>query len=192
MAREVHHTGSTLSTDSPASRAATQSATVRTNWFWPGFVITLLGTQVVLILVMAYVASYDRSFAVEPDYYQQALHWNAHQAQTRANQALGWRVEMGVSDESDVYRNRGIRCTISDRTGNPIDGAHVEIVAFSHVRGADRQHATLVPRETGRYDGQLRVTHGGLWEFRISIQRGTERYTTIERTDISLPGVSPP
>ncbi len=122
MAREVHHTGSTLSTDSPASRAATQSATVRTNWFWPGFVITLLGTQVVLILVMAYVASYDRSFAVEPDYYQQALHWNAHQAQTRANQALGWRVEMGVSDESDVYRNRGIRCTISDRTGNPIDG----------------------------------------------------------------------
>jgi nitrogen fixation protein FixH len=157
-------------------------------WRWPAMVIALLAGQVMLILVMAYVAVSDRSFAVEPDYYEKALHWDAAQKQSRTNERLGWIVQVAVSQQADLLRNREIRCTVRDRSGSPIEGASVELLAFPHARGTERSKVTLDPQGAGCYSTSMRVARGGLWEFRIAARRGEELFTAVVRQQVNAPG----
>jgi nitrogen fixation protein FixH len=165
----------------------TSSAT-RSAWFWPALVVGLLAGQMVLVLVMAYLAVSDHSFAVEPDYYRKALQWDAEMAQQQANRRLGWSVHVEVSEQSDLFQQRDVRCVIADRMGQPVEGAAVEVVAFPHARGNERQTLTLAAVEAGRYGAAVRMAQGGLWEFRVAAKRGAELATHMEQVQVRLPG----
>jgi nitrogen fixation protein FixH len=164
------------------------SSAPRSAWFWPALVISLLAGQVVLVLVMAYLAVSDHSFAVEPDYYRKALHWDAEMAQQQANRRLGWSLHVEISEPSDLFQQRGVRCVIADRAGKPVEGATVELVAFPHVRGNERQTLTLAAVEAGRYGAAVRMAQGGLWEFRVVAKRGAELATHMELVQVRVPG----
>jgi hypothetical protein len=56
------------------------------------------------MFVAVYLTVADRSFAVEPDYYQQSMDWDARMAQQRRNEQLGWQVELSVADEANRLR----------------------------------------------------------------------------------------
>ena len=139
---------------------------------WPGLLIAMLGAQIILMLVMVYVATSDLSFAVEPDYYQKSLQWDDTSEQRRESEELGWSASIQVAESADLYKVRDIQCTLTDRSGEPIDGAEVDIIAFSHARGAERIALTLDPAGQGQYYGRMKVRRGGLWEFRIVVHRG--------------------
>ena len=167
----------------------TSSAT-RSAWFWPALVVGLLAGQVVLVLVMAYLAVSDHSFAVEPDYYRKALQLG--RARCRSNRPIDdWdgllRIE--VSEQPDISQQRDVRCVITDRAGKPVDGATVEVVAFPHVRGNERQELDADSGlEAGRYGAAVRMSQGGLWEFRVVATRGVEVATHMEQVQVRLPG----
>lgn len=173
--RDAQHGGASALRPDRATGAA---------WFWPALVIALLSGQVLLILIMAYVAVSDQSFAVEPDYYQQALHWDAMQAQARVNVALNWQVQIDVGSQADLFRNRDFRCTITDRTGQPVDGASVQLTAFPHARGSQRSRLDLDPQGLGRYGTRLHMPRAGLWEFRLAVTRGEDVFTVVEQIQI--------
>lgn len=176
---------STLERSDSALLSANQSSSAtRSAWFWPALVISLLTGQIVLVLVMAYLAVSDHSFAVEPDYYRKALQWNSEIAQQQANRRLGWTLHVEVSEQADLLQQREVRCVIHDPAGKPVEGADVEIVAFSHVRGNDRQELILTALEAGRYGATVRMTQGGLWEFRITARRGADLMTHIEQMQV--------
>ena len=80
-------------------------------------------------------------------------------------------------------------CTLADRTGQPLDGATVDAVAFSHARGSDRTAVTLLPAGSGRYEAPVRFTRAGVWEFRLAIQRGPDTFTYVEQRDVYPPNV---
>jgi nitrogen fixation protein FixH len=147
---------------------------------WPGLLIVLFGGHLLLMFVMAYLATSDGSFAIEPDYYQKGLHWDETAAQLRENDRLGWSVEIELDDDVSVLGHRTVRCVVSDKQGKPIDGAIVDLVAFHHAHGNDRTAVTLVPVGEGKYETTLRLAYKGLWEFRLVIHRGSDTFTCTQ------------
>ena len=57
--------------------------------FWAWVPATLLGAMLLGLGTMAYIAIDDPSFALEPNYYDKAVHWDRSQAEARSSQALG-------------------------------------------------------------------------------------------------------
>jgi nitrogen fixation protein FixH len=164
----------------------------RARVFWLGFVLLLLGGQILLLSVMAYLAVWDRSFAIEPDYYQKGLNWDATAAQLRENARLGWSLRIDLGDRLSVLGERTVRCTLADEAGRPLDGAGLDLVAFAHARGNNRLSATLSPAGSGIYQTKLRFRPKGLWEFRVVVRRGPEKFTFTEVRDVYPPGENRP
>lgn len=155
--------------------------------FWLGFIVVLLAGQIALMLVLLYLATSDTSFSIEPDYYQKGLHWDDVAAQTRQNARLGWSVRIELGPDVSVRGERGLICRLADREGQPLDGATVDVVAFSHARGSERTAVTLPWAGSGRYEAPVRFAREGVWEFRLAIQRGTDTFRYTEQRDVYLP-----
>jgi nitrogen fixation protein FixH len=168
----------------------TQESEARHAFIWVGLIFAFLGGQVLLMLVMVYLATSDQSFAVEPDYYQKGLNWDAQAAQLRYNEQLGWTVEIRVGEPFGVFGERTVTCTLKDASGVPIDDAVVQLVAFPHARGSDRSTATLEAVGSGEFTTNLRMRGNGLWEFRLVARRTPDTFTHTEIRDLQRPGGS--
>ncbi|MHB8897757.1 MAG: FixH family protein [Thermoguttaceae bacterium] len=176
----------------PASPTAAWRAS-----FWPALVVALLAGQMLLVLVMVYIAAADRSFAVEPDYYQKGLHWDEIAAQHGHNAQLGWKLSLELGDPGSPSARREVRCTLTDSTGRPLDGASLDLIAFPHAHGSRRISAAFSPDRSpsagnGLYVARVDLPEGGLWEFRLEVRRGPETFTRVVLLDVPLPGESRP
>jgi nitrogen fixation protein FixH len=165
-----------------------RQAESRHRLFWVGLIVALLSAQVLLMFVAVYATVADGSFAVEPNYYQQSMKWDATMAQRRHNEHLGWQVELSLADQASIFGDRKVFCRLVDRDGIPLDGAVIELVAFAHARGNDRLSASLTAAGDGRYEATMRINRPGKWEFRLAVQRGAETFTHTELRDVSLRG----
>jgi nitrogen fixation protein FixH len=168
-----------------------RQAESRHRLFWVGLIVALLSAQALLMFAVVYLIVADRSFAVEPDYYQQSMDWDARMAQQRRNEQLGWQVELSVADEANIFGDRKFLCRLTDRQGSPLDGAIIDLVAFPHARGSDRilRHVDFV--DDGRYETTLRITRRGKWEFRLVAEHQGETFTHTQLCDVQPPGVAP-
>ena len=73
----------------PAKPTVELAHETRHRLFWVGLILALLAGQIVLMVAMVYLATSDASFAIEPDYYQKGLNWDAVAAQVRQNDTAG-------------------------------------------------------------------------------------------------------
>jgi len=144
------------------------------------------------ISVMVYLATTNGTFAIEPDYYQKGLNWDATSAQLRDNARLSWLVEINVAEDVGTLGERTVTCTLTNKDGLPLDGAVIDIVAFPHVRGRERTSATLSAADGGRYQATLRFSRKGLWEFRGVVKRGPDTFAFTQQRDVYPPGESKP
>ena len=167
--------------EQPAQTGPTASD-LRSRILWPGMVFALLGSQVLLMLVMAYMATMDPSFAVEPDYYQKALHWDDKRAQDRANTELGWQLEFTV-EPAAAGQDPTLRVELTSADGEPVTDATVAVEAFSNVRRDDVLTAILAATESG-YASTLPMHGDGRWEFRFHVTRDSDLYTYRETRHI--------
>lgn len=151
---------------------------------WPGMIFVIIGLHIAIMLVMVYVATSDRSFAIEPDYYQKGLHWDEIAKQRQVNAQLGWKVAIEVAPAADVYGQRVVTCKLTDRDGAPVEQAAVDVVAFAHARASERVLAALTTKGGGIYEGKVRLTRKGLWEFRLFVQRGGDTFTHAEQQQV--------
>lgn len=175
----------------PTRHERARQVEARHRFVWVGTIVAMLAAQVLLMMLIVYVTTVDESFAVEPNYYQQSLEWDATMAQRRHNQQLGWQLELSVADQANLLADRQLVARLTDRDGHPLDGAVIELVAFPHARGNDRRTATLLPMSEGRYATTLRIPRGGKWEFRVVVQHDSETFTHIELYDVNAPGRLP-
>lgn len=178
-------------TEEPEDTAANGSE-ARHRVFWVGLVLSLLGGQIAFVTVMVYMAATNGTFAVEPDYYQKGLHWDATAAQLRENDRLSWSLGIDIGDDAGTLGERTVTCTLRNVDGSPLEGAIIDLVAFPHVRGYERTSATLVAEDGGRYRTTLRFSRKGVWEFRGIVKRGPDTFTFTEQQDVYPPGESRP
>jgi nitrogen fixation protein FixH len=163
-------------TPPPANEAAKRGAI-----FWPALIICLLVGHGLMIVTGVYIATRDRTFAIEPDYYQKGLHWDQIAQQQKENARLGWNVALELGSAVNVLGQRTVTCRLTNRLGNPLDGGQIDLVAFSHARGSDRLSAVLEPQGDGKYEAPVRITRKGTWEFRLMIRRGPDTFTLTEQ-----------
>lgn len=150
---------------------------------WPVAVAGILGLTVAANIWLIRVASADPSFAVEEDYYQRGVRWDEELAQRAQNAALGWRLRASLS-AIEPGRGAGLRVALDDSTLTPIAGASVVVRAVHVARAANPVDVTLRPgAEPGAYEAVVPLERPGLWELRLDVHRGADRFTAVERLD---------
>ena len=100
---------------------------------WPIGIVVILGATIVGNLLMMRVAANDPSFAIEPDYYRKAVHFDEAMAQARRNRAIGWVVTPQV-DPAASGRATGVHVLVRDRLGMPVTGARLTLMARFNAR----------------------------------------------------------
>lgn len=147
---------------------------------WPIGITALLLATVAGNLVVMRIASSDPAFAVEPDYYRKAVHYDDVMAQQRMNQQLGWQL---VAEVDPIIRSRPTRLTIRayEATGTPLTGATLAVMARFNARANDTLTTGLQEEAPGRYVGQLPVARPGAWELRLDAVRDSARYRATTR-----------
>jgi nitrogen fixation protein FixH len=149
---------------------------------WPLAVTTILGLTVAANIWLIRVASSDPSFAIEENYYQRGVHWDDELAQRATNRALGWRVVATMTP--DGTGNGLLRVVLADSAVAPIEGASVVVKAAHVGRSAHPIDVSLASAAPGEYEARLPIERAGLWELRIDVHRGANRFTAIERVDV--------
>lgn len=155
------------------------------GWIWPVLICGLIGLNMSIVGVTVYCAVSDRSFAIEPDYYQKATGWDASRAEQARADKLGWEAECTLRAAAGEEKLPRLVVTLSEPGGGAramVKDASVEVEAFAQSRSGDRQRARLLVGEDGRYAGPLAVDRAGLWEIRVTARRGE----TVWRKTMSL------
>lgn len=158
---------------------------------WIAFVSALFLLQVGAVVTMIWIATSDRSFALEPDYYQKAMHWDDISRQQRESAKLGWSLKFDVGSR-DEDGKRLVFVVVSDRNGQPIDGASATAEWFHHARARERHTTLFSPQPGGALAASLPFVRSGLYEFRFTVSRGDETFvTTLQRDIAGIDGLAP-
>lgn len=147
---------------------------------WPIGVATILACTVAANVVVMRIASDDPSFAVEPDYYRKAVHFDSTMAQERQNLSLGWGFDAAIDSIGTSGRTR-LAVRLRDASQAPLTGARVAVMARFNARANDTLTALLTEEGPGVYAATLPITHSGEWEVRVDATHGSQRYSTSAR-----------
>lgn len=146
-------------------------------------VFGLLAMNFAIVATTITLASGDAHFAVEADYYQRAVAWDASRAELARSAALGWRVEVDAATARSATGMRTLTVRLIDREGAPIGGATVDGVAFHHGSAGARAETGFVERGPGVYQADVPLLAAGLHEVRVIAVRGEDRFLETVRQD---------
>lgn len=143
---------------------------------WPVAIAFILIASAGANLWLMIKAKADASFAVEPNYYEQAVAWDARMSEEQAARDLGWRASATVRLSAESVGALEIR--LVDRDGAPISKATVTAEVFHNARADQRLAVTLVELAEGggRYRTVLDVSRAGVWEVRLRASKGGARF----------------
>jgi nitrogen fixation protein FixH len=156
-----------------AACAARPSGSLR----WPIIVVSLLSVHLLLMLSVAAIATRDRSFAVLPNYYRNAIEWDRHQAQRRASQQLGWKIAIEPAEQIDPLGRRAISFTLTDAHDRPVQAESLDVSFFHHAHAGEASKATLSATAPGRFDATLPMRYAGYWLFDIQTSVQGQTFT---------------
>ena len=152
--------------------------------FWVWVPVALLAASTLGVGSLAMIAVRDPNFALEPNYYDRALHWDRTQAQAADNQRLAYRIELVPGIAADALGNATLRVRVSDANGRDAKDATVRATAFANAYAAEQTALDFQRMEPGMYAARLTARHLGLWEFRLVVTQGSDRVTRTLRGDV--------
>ena len=153
---------------------------------WPLAVTAVLSLTVAANIWLIRIANSDPSFAVEENYYQRGVRWDEELAQRARNRALGWKLAAHLSP-IETGRGADLRIALTDSVVRPIAGASVVVTAMHVARAGHPVEITMVASGPGEYEARVPIERAGLWELRIDVHRGVDRFTATERLDAQSP-----
>ena len=154
------------------------------GWYWPLLLALGMSGIVGVNVWMLVVASGDANGAVvEPDYYRKAVAWDSTMAVRAASDLLKWRAEVSLTGATGAAAMLEIQ--LADSVGGGVAGAQVAATLIHNADAARHVEVTLRDLGDGRYVGEPTLTHGGLWEVRISAVRGAAHFVHTRHTDLA-------
>jgi nitrogen fixation protein FixH len=148
---------------------------------WPIGIGAILMLTVGANLVVYRVANNDPSFAIEPDYYRRAVAWDSTASERRVSAALGWSAPIELVRTGNALT---IRTAPSDANSSPLIGAAISAQLFPIARSQHVDLVALTESTPGRYSATVPQTRAGLWEVRLSVTRGADRWASVERVEV--------
>lgn len=149
----------------------------RVFWPFPGLVFVLIGLSLTMGAITVTVATNDPSFGLEEDYFAKAVAWDETAAQMQANKDLGWTADVELSTTVDGKGERSVMVLITDKQGNPVDGASVEAFAYHNARRSDTFGFELIEIAPGRYSAGQPMSRDGKWTVRLRVTLGDKVFT---------------
>ena len=143
----------------------------KSSWRWPLILIGLLTGHATIMMVCVAIATNDKTFAVPPDYYGRAIHWDERQAALRASEQLGWKASVEAANEVDPLGRRIAAFRLVDASGNAIPGATMEVSYYHHAHGRDVQRLELKVADAAdprQFSGLFPMRYSGFWEFEFT------------------------
>lgn len=162
------------STDGPALSSV--RAPRKGAYRWPMIVVGLLVTHVVLMLLAASIATRDRSFAVLPNYYENAVKWDQTRAAQRDSDTLGWKLTIDPSTSVTPLGQRSIAFTLKDSSGKPVENANLSVDYYHHSHAKDAASIKLQQTEPGRFVTTLPMRYPGFWQFNVTAEAGGKTF----------------
>ena len=151
---------------------------------WAWVPALLLGTMFIGLGTMAYVAIDDPNFALESNYYDKAVHWDASQLQARQSNELGLKLELTAPLAIGKGGAVEVQLSVKDRRSLAFSGAQVDVEAFPNAYASRVEQITLRETTPGVYTGELKGGVRGLWELRVVVKQGALRYGEVLRHDV--------
>ncbi len=157
---------------------------------WALLPVALLAGSVTLVVTMVTISANDPGFAVEPDYYDKAIHWDAKRAQDATNAELGWQLSWAFQPPKLASRSAVVALQLADADGIPITGAVLTVKAFHNARAGNIQELSLREVSPGRYEAPFDLHRGGLWECRLTASHHGRTFTQTHQTELYPPSPS--
>ena len=155
---------------------------------WAYVPALLLGSMFVGLGSMAYVAIHDPHFALEPNYYDKAVHWDAGQAEERASRELGLVLQLEKLEVAPTG-NAPLLVKLSATGAQELTG-QLTLEAFPNAFASQIQRITLHQTAPGIYTAALSKPLPGLWELRFVLTQGGRRYRETLRRDVAKGGAA--
>jgi nitrogen fixation protein FixH len=140
--------------------------------------------------VLVSIAVDDPHFALESNYYDKAVHWDTSRAEAKASSALGLELALAPTLERAADGTVTLELGVADRGHTGFVGGTVQIEAFPNAYAKEVQRVTLRETSPGVYRGQLARSVLGLWELRVTVTRGRERFYEVLRRDVLRGGAA--
>jgi nitrogen fixation protein FixH len=118
--------------------------------------------------------------------FQRGQQFNAILAESEAQAARGWKVE--IRFEQPAGLEGPIIVTVRDREGQPVTGARVSVIAERLTRHAQAIPLTLTETKRGDYATALTLPIGGRWTFRAAVEQGEVRHREVREIRVSAKG----
>jgi hypothetical protein len=122
--------------------------------------------------------------AAEPDYYRKGAAYDEGKEQARRNERIGWVVTPELVASTADPRFARLRLTVADKHGIRIDPASVSVEVIPIRDAAQRVTIVLDRAAEGRYEHDVPLRSGGLWEFRVQVESRGTRYTDTFRRPV--------
>ncbi len=152
---------------------------------WPAALVAVLAITVVANVAIYWTANHDRSFAVEPDYYQRAIDWDSTVARGQRSAALGWVTDVRLAPPEAGHAT--LSMAITTRDGLPLDSADVRAALSHNAQGANVYEVRLLASGPGLYAARIPSTAQGLWRVDIAAVRGDDIYSRRVTVDNGAP-----
>jgi nitrogen fixation protein FixH len=107
---------------------------------------------------------------------ERGVHYNEVVAQQRSRDALGWAVQAGWQPRS----NR-LDLTLSDATGQPLEGAAVTVELIRPAEKRPPVEVTMSGLGSGKFSGSVLLPARGNWDADIVIEAGGQRFALTKR-----------
>lgn len=164
---------------------ATDPTSSRSGAVWAWVPALLLGSMLVGLGVLAHIAIDDPHFALEPNYYDKAVHWDRTQSQARESEALGLELTLTQPLALAPDGTLEVELRVTNRERASLSAALVELEAFPNAYASRIERVTLSETSPGVYRARLKGRDPGLWELRFSIAKGGLRFQQSLRRDVA-------
>jgi hypothetical protein len=134
--------------------------------------------------VLVWLAVDDPHFALEANYYDKAVRWDQARARANESRALGLATTVSPALYRAADGTIAIEVALDDRDRARFAGAAVALEAFPNAYANRIQRITLREAAPGVYRGRLERGVVGLWELRLTVSRGTQRFEQTLRRDV--------
>jgi hypothetical protein len=152
-----------------------------TAWKW--MPAAVLGATLAFGIWRVMVATDDPHFSAVENAYEQGGNWDAHRAEVRAAEALGWKVTL----EPGFTQAEGeSTCALSilGPSGLALESVSGEITAFHNAYPKQLYSASIVATTPGQYVFVMPLKLAGKWRWKLRLQHGEDLWVGEKRISV--------
>lgn len=153
---------------------------LRNPWVigWIALVVIVVGVNAGMVAT----AFITNPGLVDKNYYEsgQAME-SAYLSRQAARTALGWQVALELPEKVSAGQPGMYRLRVNSKENLPLRDAEVRLNAYRPSDATADISAALKESAPGRYDGYLTLPLKGVWDLKVHVIRGEERWDLSRR-----------